>query len=77
MLVPARTESADITITSEGGKLVATVAKEKYEIFKDRAEFGVATVDGLDSEVKFYLGDDGKAWAIGWGGRIIRKYKDA
>lgn len=70
-------EGADITITSEGGKLVATVAKEKYEIFKDRAEFGVATVDGLDSEVKFYLGDDGKAWAIGWGGRIIRKYKDA
>lgn len=70
-------EGAEITIAVEDGKLIASAAKEKYEILRDSAEFGVVTMNGIDSEVKFYLGNDGKAWAIGPGGRIIRKTSDA
>ncbi|MGE5579164.1 MAG: serine hydrolase domain-containing protein [Bacillota bacterium] len=70
-------EGGEVTITSEDGRLMASVAKEKHEILRDSAEFGVVTMNGLDSEVRFHLGADGKVWAIGWGGRIIRKTGDA
>ncbi len=66
-------EGGKVTIAAMDGKLVATVAKQNYEILRDSAEYGVVTMNGLDSEARFYFGADGKLWAIGWGGRIIHK----
>ena len=70
-------EGAKITIAAEEGKLMASIAKEKHEILRDTAEFGVVTVKGQDTEVRFRFGADGKLWAVGWGGRIIHKVSEA
>jgi CubicO group peptidase (beta-lactamase class C family) len=65
-------EGSEITISVEEGRLFASVAKEKLEILRDSAEYGVVTMNGLESEVRFMF-DGADLWAIGWGGRIIRK----
>ena len=66
-------EGAEITVAAEEGKLMATVGKEKHEILRDSADFGVVTMNGQESEARFHFGEGGDLWAMGWGGRIIRK----
>lgn len=69
-------EGGQITLANEGGKLMARYGKEgkiAYEVRRDSENIGVVTVRGQDNEVLFLKNADGKLWAIGSGGRIIRK----
>jgi len=69
-------EGSETILSAQDGKLVASSGKRKHEVFMDREDLGVLTADGVDQEVKFYPGEDGKVWAIGHGGRVIRKTAD-
>lgn len=66
-------EGSEWVLTVAEGRLIATSAKKEYEVFKDSDDLGVLDVNGVDSEMRFYRLDGGEAWAIGFGGRIIRR----
>ena len=66
-------EGGEAVLLERGGALVAAMGKKEYEVFMDREDLGVYTAGGVDQEVKFYFGPDGRAWAIGHGGRVVRK----
>ncbi len=66
-------EGSETVLSAEDGKLIATTGKEKREVLKDSDGLGVLTVNGVDTEMRFYLGEDRKVWAVGFGGRVIRK----
>jgi hypothetical protein len=69
-------EGGQITLVNEDGKLMARYGKEAkvaYEVRRDSENIGVVTVRGQDNQVIFLKNADGKLWAIGSGGRIIRK----
>jgi len=69
-------EGGEAVFDVEDGKLFATIAKKKYQVRRDREGFGVAFINGQPSEIRFFFDQDGKARAIGYGGRVIRKTAD-
>jgi len=69
-------EGGQVTFYKEDGKLMARYGKDSkrsYEVKRDSDNVGVVTVRGLDNEIRFFRDQNGSVWAIGSGGRIIRK----
>ena len=66
-------EGGEVVLSAREGALVAAMGKKEYEVFMDREDLGVYAAGGVDQEVKFYFGPDGRVWAIGHGGRVVRK----
>lgn len=69
-------EGAVAEIKRDKEQLVATVRGKTYTIRPFASEEGIVVMDGIETEVKFYCNDRGKAWAIGFGGRIIQKAEE-
>lgn len=69
-------EGSTFRLAVKDGALVATVDKKEYEVRRDSENLGTVHLNGQDSEVRFLRDSSGKVWAIGWGGRIIRKSAD-
>ncbi|NLA59820.1 MAG: beta-lactamase family protein [Firmicutes bacterium] len=66
-------EGSTFKLSEKDGKLIATVDKKEYEVKRDCENLGTLYMNGQDLEVRFLRDSEGNVWAIGWGGRIIRK----
>jgi CubicO group peptidase (beta-lactamase class C family) len=66
-------EGVSLKLSVKDGMLIATVDKEEYEVKRDSEDLGTLHMNGQDLEVRFQRDESGKVWAVGWGGRIIRK----
>jgi len=69
-------EGSVISLSAKDGKLIATVDKKDYEVKSDSENLGTLIMNGQHLEVTFLRDENGKVWAVGWGGRIIRKTAD-
>lgn len=69
-------EGSTFKLFQRGNKLMASVDKDEYEVRRDSDSVGTVHINGQDLEVKFWKDALGTVWAIGWGGRIIRKTSD-
>ncbi len=66
-------EGAKIRISADDGRLMIHFQKESYPLRPIAEDVAIYTTKGLDNEVRFFVGDDGRAWAIGTGGRMIHR----
>lgn len=69
-------EGAKVRIDVHDGQLMIHFQKESYPLRPVAEDTAIYTAKGLDSEVRFFVGDDGRAWAIGTGGRMIHRAKE-
>ncbi|MGE5653791.1 MAG: serine hydrolase domain-containing protein, partial [Bacillota bacterium] len=69
-------EGATIRIGVDNGQLMAHFQKESFPLCPIAEDTAIYTMKGLDNEVRFFTGEDGRAWAIGAGGRMIPRAEE-